>query len=260
MTGGRGTGRLKSAFPGLTNSAMTVRRGDTAVRAVPGRTIAAMASTDPAARAAELRAQIERANRLYYVEDAPELTDAEYDALMRELIALEEAHPELRTPDSPTQRVGAAPAGRFAEVRHERPMLSLVERVRRGRAPGVRRARAPRARPAAGPGTRARAALRRRAQDRRSGGEPALRAWPVRPRRDPRRRHHRRGRDPEPADDRGDPGATARAGSTSRSAARCTCPGPSSPGSTPSARRRGFRSTRIRGTAARARSASSTPG
>ncbi len=83
------------------------------------------AQTDPAARAAELRALIERANRLYYVEDAPELTDAEYDALMRELVALEEARPELRTPDSPTQRVGAPPAGRFAEVRHERPMLSL---------------------------------------------------------------------------------------------------------------------------------------
>ncbi len=84
-----------------------------------------MVSTDPAARAAELRAQIERANRLYYEEDAPELTDAEYDALMRELIGLEETHPELRTPDSPTQHVGVAPAGRFAEVRHERPMLSL---------------------------------------------------------------------------------------------------------------------------------------
>jgi DNA ligase (NAD+) len=80
----------------------------------------------PAARAADLRARIERANRLYYVEDAPELSDAEYDALLRELVALEEAHPELRTPDSPTQRVGAAPAGRFAEVRHARPMLSLA--------------------------------------------------------------------------------------------------------------------------------------
>ena len=79
----------------------------------------------PAIRAADLRVRIERANRLYFVEDAPELTDAEYDALMRELVALEEAHPELRTPDSPTQRVGAVPAGRFAEVRHERPMLSL---------------------------------------------------------------------------------------------------------------------------------------
>jgi DNA ligase (NAD+) len=85
----------------------------------------AVPSPDPAARAAELRAAIERANRLYYVDDAPELTDAEYDALLRELVALEEAHPGLRTPDSPTQRVGAAPGRQFAEVRHARPMLSL---------------------------------------------------------------------------------------------------------------------------------------
>jgi len=90
------------------------------------RTIALMESTGEAAvRAFELREQIERANRLYYVDDAPELSDAEYDALMRELVRLEEAHPELRTSDSPTQRVGAVPAGRFAEVRHEQPMLSL---------------------------------------------------------------------------------------------------------------------------------------
>ena len=90
------------------------------------RTIALMEGTGEAAvRAFELREQIERANRLYYVDDAPELSDAEYDALMRELVRLEEAHPELRTSDSPTQRVGAVPAGRFAEVRHEQPMLSL---------------------------------------------------------------------------------------------------------------------------------------
>jgi len=80
---------------------------------------------EAAARVADLREQIERANRQYYVEDAPELSDAEYDALMRELAGLEEAHPELRASDSPTQRVGAVPAGGFAEVRHERPMLSL---------------------------------------------------------------------------------------------------------------------------------------
>lgn len=78
-----------------------------------------------AARHAELVAAIERANRLYYVEDAPELSDAEYDALMRELVELESSFPELATPDSPTQRVGAAPAGAFVEVRHRRPMLSL---------------------------------------------------------------------------------------------------------------------------------------
>jgi DNA ligase (NAD+) len=70
--------------------------------------------------------EIDRANRLYYQEDAPELSDAEYDALFRELVALETAFPALRTPDSPTQRVGAGPvAATFAEVRHRRPMLSL---------------------------------------------------------------------------------------------------------------------------------------
>ena len=62
-----------------------------------------------AARAAALRQQLERANYAYYVLDAPEISDAEYDRLFRELQALEEAQPELRTPDSPTQRIGAAP-------------------------------------------------------------------------------------------------------------------------------------------------------
>ena len=72
-----------------------------------------------------LRQEIERHNRLYYVEDAPEVTDAEYDALFRELQELEAGHPELRTPDSPTQRVGAAPLAEFGEVRHRAPMLSI---------------------------------------------------------------------------------------------------------------------------------------
>ena len=83
------------------------------------------ARVEPAARVAELRAQIERAAKLYYEQDAPEMTDAEYDALFRELVDLEEAHPELRTPDSPTQRVGGAPSGALTEVRHSTPMLSL---------------------------------------------------------------------------------------------------------------------------------------
>ena len=73
----------------------------------------------------KLRSTIERHNRLYYLEDAPEIGDAEYDALFRELQALEEAHPELRSPDSPTQRVGAAPQAQFSEVRHRTPMLSI---------------------------------------------------------------------------------------------------------------------------------------
>jgi DNA ligase (NAD+) len=80
---------------------------------------------DPAARAAELRDEIERHARLYYVEDRPAITDAEYDALLRELIALEGAHPELLTPDSPTQRVGGTPMGDLPSVRHEIPLLSL---------------------------------------------------------------------------------------------------------------------------------------
>lgn len=77
-------------------------------------------------RIRRLRADIERHNRLYYVEDAPEISDAAFDELFRELQSLESAHPELVTPDSPTQRVGSAPAQEFAEVHHRVPMLSLA--------------------------------------------------------------------------------------------------------------------------------------
>ena len=76
-------------------------------------------------RHAELAAAVDRANELYHVEDAPEISDAEYDALFRELVALETAYPELTTSESPTQRVGGTPTGTFDEVRHVRPMLSL---------------------------------------------------------------------------------------------------------------------------------------
>ena len=79
-----------------------------------------------AARAAELRRLIERANQAYYVLDKPELSDAEYDRLFRELQELESKHPELQTPDSPTHRVGAPPAGAFKKHRHLVPMLSLA--------------------------------------------------------------------------------------------------------------------------------------
>jgi DNA ligase (NAD+) len=79
-----------------------------------------------AERVAELRRQLERHNRLYYVEDAPEVSDAEYDRLMGELRDLEAAHPDLLTPDSPSQRVGAPPAERFEPVRHLGPMFSLA--------------------------------------------------------------------------------------------------------------------------------------
>lgn len=76
-------------------------------------------------RARKLREAIERHSRLYYIEDAPEITDAEYDVLFRELQQLEEQHPALRSPDSPTERVGGAPLAEFAEVRHRAPMLSI---------------------------------------------------------------------------------------------------------------------------------------
>ena len=95
-------------------------------------------------RAQRLRREIERHNVLYYVEDAPEISDAEYDRLLIELQELEASHPELLTPDSPTQRVGGAPVAAFPQVPHSIPMLSLenamgveeleawMARVRRG--------------------------------------------------------------------------------------------------------------------------------
>ena len=76
-------------------------------------------------RIGELSREIRRHDRLYYVEDRPEISDAEYDRLFRELLELERAHPELRRPDSPTQRVAGEPAEGFASVEHRPPMLSL---------------------------------------------------------------------------------------------------------------------------------------
>lgn len=76
-------------------------------------------------KAAELRQALHRHNYLYYVLDEPEVSDAEYDRLMRDLLALEAAHPELVAPESPTQRVGAPPLEKFETVAHTIPMLSL---------------------------------------------------------------------------------------------------------------------------------------
>jgi len=73
----------------------------------------------------KLRLEVEKHNRLYHVQAKPEITDAEYDKLFDELVALEEKHPELRTPDSPTQKVGGAPLEKFEKVEHGLPMLSL---------------------------------------------------------------------------------------------------------------------------------------
>ena len=76
-------------------------------------------------RALALRAELERHSRQYYVLDAPEISDSEYDRLFRELVDLELAYPSLQTPDSPTQRVGGEPAASFTKVRHRTAMLSL---------------------------------------------------------------------------------------------------------------------------------------
>lgn len=81
--------------------------------------------SDPAQRVEELRTQIREHNYRYHVLDEPVVSDAQYDALMRELRSIEEAHPELVTPDSPTQRVGAPISDLFRPVRHLRPMFSL---------------------------------------------------------------------------------------------------------------------------------------
>jgi len=78
-----------------------------------------------AARVAKLRREIEEHNRKYYVDDAPEISDADYDALYQELEALEARYPDLLTPDSPTQKVGGAAKTDFAPVRHAIPMLSI---------------------------------------------------------------------------------------------------------------------------------------
>src|SRR5579863_2789483 len=80
---------------------------------------------DPSQEIARLRDELRRHEHLYYVLDQPEITDAEYDVLMRRLQGLEEAHPELLTPDSPTQRVGGKAREGFVKVRHSSQMLSL---------------------------------------------------------------------------------------------------------------------------------------
>jgi DNA ligase (NAD+) len=80
---------------------------------------------EPAERAEQLRSQIRHHNQRYYEMDAPEIPDADYDALVRELVALEEQFPELVTPDSPTRTVGAAASATFAPVQHRVPMMSL---------------------------------------------------------------------------------------------------------------------------------------
>jgi len=88
-----------------------------------------MTKAEAAGRAEALRAEIERHNHLYYVLDSPEISDAQYDALMLELRAIEEKWPDLVTPESPTQRVGGQPREGFATLRHPLPMRSLLSIV-----------------------------------------------------------------------------------------------------------------------------------
>lgn len=82
-------------------------------------------TVSPAAEAESLRTRVAEANTAYHTEDAPVMSDADFDALKRRLSELEEAHPELALPDSPTQQVGAAPSEKFAKVRHAQRMMSL---------------------------------------------------------------------------------------------------------------------------------------
>lgn len=88
-------------------------------------TMAQASSIDPAAEIAQLSAEIARHARLYHTDDAPEISDGEYDAKMKRLIQLESENPQLRKTDSPTTKVGAEPSDQFAPVVHARPMLSL---------------------------------------------------------------------------------------------------------------------------------------
>ncbi len=104
---------------------MSTARGTPPRGASAGRGGRGARSGEPSRRAGELREQLEHHAHRYYVLDDPEIGDDEYDALLDELRALEAAHPELATADSPTQRVGGEPVGRLEKVEHLEPMLSL---------------------------------------------------------------------------------------------------------------------------------------
>ncbi|MEO1532394.1 MAG: NAD-dependent DNA ligase LigA, partial [Pseudomonadota bacterium] len=90
-----------------------------------GGTVETLTIEEAEAEIARLSAEVARHDEAYHRRDDPELSDADYDALKRRLLALEAAYPELMRADSPTQTVGAAPAEGFAKVRHRAPMLSL---------------------------------------------------------------------------------------------------------------------------------------
>ena len=91
-----------------------------------------MNKTETGKKVQKLRKELERHNRLYYLEAKPEISDRDYDLLMRELMDLERAFPELMTPDSPSRRVGGAPLRKFRTIEHQVPMLSLDNTYSRG--------------------------------------------------------------------------------------------------------------------------------
>ena len=153
-------------------------------------------STDPQQRLNELRDAIRHHEERYYIHNAPEISDEEFDRLLHELEQLEAEHPDLVTPDSPTQRVAGRPVEGFATVEHLAPMLSLDNAYNEDEL----RAFDERVRKGAGLGDRARR-VRRRAEDRRPEHRADLRGRPAGPRRDARRRHPRRRRDRERAHD-----------------------------------------------------------
>ena len=139
---------------------------------------------------ARLEAEIKDHDERYYDKDAPTVSDAEYDALRRRYEAIEAKFPDLRTLESLSRKVGAAPSRGFAKVRHAVPMLSLAERVQRGGRGGFRRPHPPL--PQSEGGREAR--LHRRAEDRRAVDVAALRGRRAGEGRHPRRRRRRRGR------------------------------------------------------------------
>ena len=257
-----------------------------------------MADRETEQQAVDLRAEIIEHNRRYHELDAPTVSDAEYDELVRRLKRLEEEFPELITPDSPTQTVGGRP--QTSVVRAGGPHGAddqPRQRLQRGGAAGVGRAHpqaagrqgggrrgptggrggrrrkrraeaeAEAAKEAAGGGAdrgargrRPRGRLRVRAQDRRAGRVDPLRAGPLRARRHPGRRAHRRGRDRERTHARRRARAPHRATppTCSRCAARSTCPWARSPPSTSVRSRRSCGRSSTRATRPRARCARRT--
>ena len=143
-----------------------------------------------ASRIDQLRSEIREHSHRYYILDDPVVSDAQYDALVKELQGLEEEHPELVTADSPTQRVGAVVGSLFAPVRHLRPTVLPGQRSVTG---GPRDLGTADGAPAGGATER----LRVRAQDRRACCRPHLPGWGPRHRGHPRRRGDRRGHHPQ---------------------------------------------------------------